>query len=84
MTLNALRRLIRTLLVALGAPACTIARVWRCEARAISGFAHPLERCQKRGWWLRYNGENDATVTERIVRLEWIAQAPDGERRDRE
>ena len=76
MTLNALWRLIRSLFVALGAPAAMVALVWRRDMRAMAGFAHLLQRMRGRGWWLRYDGEDAATVARRIARLEWIARDP--------
>ena len=66
MPLNALWRLIRTLLAQLGAPAAMIARVWRRDRVAMGGFALLLELVRKRGWRLRYDGEDDATVSARI------------------
>ncbi len=76
MTLTVLWRLIRTLLAALGAPACMIARAWRRDERAMRGFVFQLERLKARGRWLRYEGEDDSTVAWRIDRLNWIARDP--------
>ena len=76
MTLNALWRLIRMLFVALGAPASMVARVWRRDKRHMRGFVRLLQWFQKRGHWLRYDGEDEATVAARIARLDWIARDP--------
>ena len=76
MTLNALWRLIRTLLVALGAPACMVARLWRRDEMGMRRIARLLARFRARGLWLRYDGEDDATVIKRIERLKWMARNP--------
>ena len=67
MTLNALWRLIRLLFVALGAPASMIARAWRRDERFMRGFAHLSQIVRGRGWSLRYDGEDEATVAARIA-----------------
>ena len=77
MTLNALWRLIRSLLAQLGAPVCVIARVWRRDMVEMGGFALLLETVRQRGWRLRYDGEDDATVAARLDTLAWIARDPD-------
>ena len=53
-----------------------IARVWRRDGRALRNFAHLLEMARRRGLWLRYRDEDDATVARRIDRLNWIAREP--------
>ena len=76
MTLNALWRLIRSLLAALGAPVCMIARVWRRDDRGMRRFADLLGLVRRRGWVLRRDGEDDATVAARVDKLAWIARDP--------
>ncbi len=76
MTLNAIWRLIRTLLVALGAPACMVARLWRRDARMMRAIARMLGSMRTRGLWLRYDGEDEAMAARRLDRLAWIARDP--------
>ena len=76
MTLTALWRLIRTLLAALGAPVCMIARVWRRDEGAMRRYADLLGLVRQRGWLLRYDGDDDAIVAARIDKLDWIARDP--------
>ena len=76
MTLNALWRLIRMLFVALGAPATVVARVWRRDERRMRSIVRLLQWFRTRGYWLRHDGEDDATVAKRIARLDWIARDP--------
>ena len=76
MTLTALWRLIRTLLAALGAPVCMIARVWRRDEGGMRRFADLLGMVRQRGWLLRYDGEDEAIVAARIDKLDWIARDP--------
>ena len=76
MTLPALCRLIRCLLAALGAPARLIARVWSRDARAMRGLAHLLDNFGRRGWRLRFDGEDESVAAARLAHLDWIRRDP--------
>ena len=76
MTLNALWRLIRSLLVALGAPAAMIARVWRRDTMAMRRFARLLALMRGDGLRLRYADEDGDAAHARVDMLAWIARDP--------
>ena len=62
---NALWRLIRLLLVALGAPARAVARVWVREVAQMQRLAALLKAAERLGYRLRYDGEDEATLIRR-------------------
>ena len=76
MPLNALWRLIRLLLVALGAPAALIARVWRRDTMAMRRFARLLEFARRDGLHLRGADEDKECARLRVDMLAWMARDP--------
>lgn len=76
MTLADLWRLIRSLLVALGAPAGLVMCLWRRDVRLMRAYAHFLEGMGRRGARLRHDGEDEATMRKRFARMQWIVRDP--------
>ena len=76
MPLNALWRLIRLLLVVLGAPAALIARVWGRDLPAMRRFARLLELVRRDGLRLRYAHDDADAMRTRADMLAWIARDP--------
>ena len=76
MPLNALWRLIRLLLVALGAPAALIARVWTRDMPAMRRFARLLALVRGDGLRLRYADDDESAAHARADMLAWMARDP--------
>ena len=76
MPLNALWRLIRSLLVALGAPAAMIVRVWRRDMPAMRRFARLLEFVRCDDLCLCDADEDAESARRRVDMLAWMARDP--------
>ncbi len=80
-TPDLLDRLIAALLAVFSAPLCVVLAALREGAAVKVRFARALRLCAQKGWALRYDGEDDATVAARVRYIAWIAADPWAARR---